>query len=583
MIKYPYMTLQFDDEKQNRQVAELHNKESEDLAQLLSQRYGVGYVKLQDTSINTNALRLIPQDEAEKAKIAAFNILNKKVAVAVISPSREDTQNALKDLESRGYNIELYITSDRGLEHAWKRYGDISFATETSVGTLDVASSSVEEFINKTKSIDDVRKMVAEIRDMKKSFRVSRIVEMVVAAGIATHSSDIHVEPEEDAVLLRFRVDGVLQEIEHFDFDTYKLLLSRIKLLSGMKLNIKDESQDGRFSVKIGTTEYEIRSSILPGNNGESIVMRILDPSSLVVSLKDLGFPQDLLTRLVKEVDRPNGMILNTGPTGSGKTTALYSFLNRKKAPGIKIITIEDPIEYHLDGVVQTQVDSNENYDFAAGLKSSLRQDPDVIMVGEIRDNETAGTAVQAALTGHLVFSTLHTNTAAGAFPRLADLGVDPKIMSSAINVVIAQRLVRRVCEHCRKEVQLEGHQLEIFNKIYADITDPTAPKFTGKVYEAVGCEKCNNTGYKGRVGIFEAVFMDKAVEKAIQSYASASEIKTAALPQGIMDMAQDGLVKVVNGITTFEEVGRVVDLEYWESAKQSNPETSESPGTDYD
>jgi type IV pilus assembly protein PilB len=572
------MSLQFDDDKQMRKVEELHKKESEDLAQLLAQRYGVSYVNLRETTIDTNALRLIPREEAEKAKVAAFKMLNKKIALAVISPRREDTQNIIKELDRRGYAIETYITSDSSLEHAWKRYDDISFATETSAGTLDVASASVEDFINKTNSLDDVRKMIAGLDDMKKSFRVSRIVEMVIASGIATGASDIHVEPEEEAVMLRFRIDGVLQEIERFNFDTYKLLLSRIKLLSGMKLNIRDESQDGRFSVGIGETDYEIRSSILPGNNGESIVMRILDPGSLTIPLKDLGFPQALLTKLLNEVDRPNGMILNTGPTGSGKTTALYAFLNRKKAPGIKIITIEDPIEYHLDGVVQTQVDKKEQYDFAAGLKSSLRQDPDVIMIGEIRDNDTAETAVQAALTGHLVFSTLHTNNAAGAFPRMTDLGADPKVMTSAINVVIAQRLVRRVCEHCRKEISLEGHDLETFNKIYNAIQDPMKPKFENKIYTANegGCEKCNHTGYKGRIGIYEAVFMDKAVEKAIQGYASANEIKAAALPQGIMDMAQDGLVKVVKGITTFDEVSRVVDLKYWENPAGDNNEDTD-------
>lgn len=562
------MPIEFDEEKQNARLKELHEKESEDIAKMLAERYDLTYLNLQETSINTNALRLIREEEARNAKVASFGVLNKKVALAVLSPRREETQNIIKDLERRGYITEMYVVSEKSLDHAWKRYADISFATETSAGTLNIASGSVEDFIEKAKTLDDARNLIVEVRDMKRSFRVSRIVEMVIAAGIGTKASDIHVEPEDERVLLRFRIDGVLVAVEHFDFDTYKLLLSRIKLLSGMKLNIKDESQDGRFSVKIGETEYEIRTSILPGNNGESIVMRILDPNSLTIPLKDLGFPNKLLSKLVKEVDRPNGMILNTGPTGSGKTTALYSFLNRKKAPGIKIITIEDPIEYHLPGVVQTQVDNQENYNFAAGLKSSLRQDPDVIMVGEIRDNETAETAVQAALTGHLVFSTLHTNNAAGAFPRMVDLGADPKVMTSAINVVVAQRLVRRVCEHCKEEVQLEGQDLKTFNKIYDSIRETDIPKFEGKVHRAKegGCEKCNGTGYKGRVGIFEAIFMDKEVEKTIQDYGSIKDIKKAAVPQDIMDMAQDGLVKVVEGITTFEEVGRVIDLQYWEN-----------------
>jgi type II secretory ATPase GspE/PulE/Tfp pilus assembly ATPase PilB-like protein len=565
------MVLKFDEDKQNQRLAELRQKESEDVAQLLASRYGVNYVDLRDASISTTALRLIREDDARQANVAAFNVLNKKVALAVLSPRQENTQIIIRELEKRGYVPEIHIVSERSLEYAWQRYQDISFATESSAGTLDIASTSVEDFIAQTKTLEDARKLIDEVQTMKKSFRISRIVEIVIAAGIATKASDIHVEPSDEEVALRFRIDGVLTEISKFDFDTYKLLNSRIKLLSGMKINIKDEAQNGRFTVKIGDTEYEIRSSMLPGNTGESIVMRILDPNSLTIPLKDLGIPDKLLNRLVKEVDRPNGMLLNTGPTGSGKTTALYAFLNRKRSPGIKIITIEDPIEYHLPGIVQTQVDSNQNYDFNSGLKNSLRQDPDVIMIGEIRDNETAETAVQAALTGHLVFSTLHTNDAAGAFPRLIDLGVDSKIISSALNVVIAQRLVRRVCPHCKKEAQLEGKDREIFDRIYGEIRDPDVPKFDGKVYEAVGCPECSNTGYKGRVGIFEAIFMDKKVEEAIQSYASAIDIKKAAQPQEIMDMAQDGLVKIVQGITTFEEVSRVVDLEYRESTKDAS------------
>ncbi|HRY30837.1 MAG TPA: GspE/PulE family protein [Candidatus Paceibacterota bacterium] len=553
------MVLKFDEEKQNSRVAELRQKESEDLAQYMASKYGIPYVNLSEITIDTNALRLIREDEARSAQVAGFQLFNKKLGLAVLSAQSEAVQKIVEDFNAQGYNVQLAICSPSSLEHAWTRYKDISFATATDAGTLDVASDFVEEFIKKVRSIDGARKLIEDVKQMKKSFRVSRIVEIVVAAAIASKSSDIHVEPEEESITVRFRIDGVLTKVTSLDFETYNLLLSRIKLLSGLKLNIKNQAQNGRFSVKIGEIEFEIRTSTLPGNNGESIVMRLLDPNSLSVPLTDLGIPQKLLGLLNKEIEKPNGLILNTGPTGSGKTTALYAFLSRIKNPGIKIITIEDPIEYHLTGVVQTQVDQHKNYDFASGLKNSLRQDPDVIMVGEIRDNDTAETAVQAALTGHLVLSTLHTNSAAGAFPRLTDLGVDPKITTSAVNVVIAQRLVRRICKHCGKKVKISSDKIERVKKCYDGIVDRDIPAWSEEVYEAQGCEKCNNTGYSGRIGIFEAIFMDKKVEAAVHSIASEDEIAETARPQGVMNMQEDGLVKILDGITTIDEVERVV------------------------
>lgn len=375
-------------------------------------------------------------------------------------------------------------------------------------------------------------------------------------------ASDIHIEPEDDFIQIRFRLDGVLIEVTKLDQETYHLLLSRIKLLSGMKLNIKETAQDGRFSIAIGEREIEIRSSTLPGNYGESVVMRLLDPASIQVKIQDLGVPDKLLKVFMEALAKPNGMILNTGPTGSGKTTTLYAFLRLKKTPEIKIITIEDPIEYHLDGIVQTQVDNEKGYDFATGLKKTLRQDPDVIMVGEIRDLETAETAVHAALTGHLVFSTLHTNNAAGTFTRLIDLGVNPKILTSAISMAIAQRLVRRLCDGCKEEKILEGENLILMKQVYESIKEKEVPwsdkTFTAKVG---GCEKCNQTGYKGRIGVFEAVLSDKKVEEALESNPSEREIKEAAEHQGIMDMAQDGVTKILKGYTDLEELRRVVDL----------------------
>ncbi|NCS98711.1 type II/IV secretion system protein [Candidatus Parcubacteria bacterium] len=573
------MPIKFDDEKQNQRLEELHAKEEEDLAQMLSGKYGIQYADLSNVSIDTDALRLIPEDEAREAKMAGFNLLNKKIAVAIQTPNNQKAHNHMKELQNRGYIVEPFIVSTASLERAWSRYEDISFATQSKSGTLDVASDEIEKMIGSLHSLEEVKKTIEDVMQMKKAFRISRIVEIIVAAGISADASDIHVEPEDESVRLRFRLDGVLSDVIGFDYETYNLLLSRVKLLSKLKLNIKNSAQDGRFSVKIGEKEIEIRTSILPGNNGESIVMRLLDPDSISVPITELGVPEKLLKILLEEIAKPTGMILNTGPTGSGKTTALYAFLNKRKSPSIKIITIEDPIEYHLNGIVQTQVDKKKGYDFASGLRSSLRQDPDIIMVGEIRDKETAETAIHAALTGHIVFSTLHTNNAAGAFTRLIDLGINPKIITSALSAAIAQRLVRRVCQHCKKEVEVEGKELETIKKIYSNITDPDKPEFTGKIYKAEGCEKCNGTGYRGRIGVFEAIMTSKEIENVVQNNPSEREIAKVAKSQGIMTMAQDGVVKIIKGITTLEEVVRVIDLdlELEQIDEEENPSQNET------
>jgi type IV pilus assembly protein PilB len=555
------MTQRFaDEELRDERLAELHRQEEEELAQILSEKYKVPYADLTRLTIDTDGLRIIPEEDARKAKMAIFDLIGKRVRVALLAPGREDTKSVIKDLESRGYIVEPFMVSTQSLERAWERYKEISFASNTKEGTLDISSADIEAFVNKVQRLEDVKALVEEIMQMKKSFRISRIVEIVMASAIALGASDVHVEPEETFIRLRFRLDGVLVEVSSFDVDTYNLLLSRIKLLSGMKLNIKETAQDGRFSVKIGEREIEIRSSTLPGNYGESVVMRLLDPASIQVKIQELGVPDKLMRIFLEMLARPNGMILNTGPTGSGKTTTLYAFMRLIKTPEIKIITIEDPIEYHLAGIVQTQVDGEKGYDFATGLKRSLRQDPDVIMVGEIRDLETAETAIHAALTGHLVFSTLHTNNAAGTFTRLIDLGLNAKILSSAISLAIAQRLVRRLCPHCRKETTLAGEDLELVRSVHESIKDPEVPMST-TVFVPGGCEKCNNSGYKGRVGVFEAIQADKQVEAALEMNPSEREIKEAASHQGILDMAQDGVIKILQGTTSLEELRRVVDL----------------------
>ena len=339
--------------------------------------------------------------------------------------------------------------------------------------------------------------------------------------------------------------------------------MSRIKLISNLKLNLTG-AQDGRFSIKVIDSEIEIRTSLLPGAYDSSVVLRVLNPKSISVPLVDLGINQKLLDTILHEVSKPNGMMLITGPTGSGKTTTLYALLKKVHTPEIKIITIENPIEYHLPGIVQTQTDEKKEYGFAEGLRSALRQDPDIIMVGEIRDNETAEIAINSALTGHLVFSTLHTNNAAGTFPRLIDLGVDSKVISSAINLAMAQRLVRKLCVECRKQIDLAGDEKKVIDDVINTIVDKSYLQGLdlAHVWQEVGCEKCNMTGFKGRIGIHEAIKMDDDIENIIRENASERAIKKVAEKQGLLNLRQDGILKVLSGLTTIDELRRIIDIE---------------------
>ncbi|MES2216097.1 MAG: GspE/PulE family protein [Patescibacteria group bacterium] len=555
------MTITFDEDKQNRKLTELHNKEEEDLVQILSGKYGLEYVNLTVTPVNTDALRLVHEDIARANKVAAFALINKRLKLAVRNPQDEKVATIVQELKTKGYEPELFITSTLGLEKAWKMYADLSFAYESKAGSLEISSDEITAIINEAKSLPTIISILETTLAGKKSYRVSRILETIVAGALAVNASDVHLEPEEAYIRLRYRLDGVLTEVVRFDIETYALLLSRIKLIAGMKLNVKKDSQDGRFSIRLPIGDIEVRVSILPGAYNESIVMRLLNPKSINVPLEDMGIHPKLLTLLNKEIERPDGMILTTGPTGSGKTTTLYAFLKKVHNPGVKIITIEDPIEYHLPGIVQTQV-NDKGYTFLEGLRAAVRQDPDIIMVGEIRDNETAEIALNSALTGHLVFSTLHTNDAAGTFPRLIELGANSGIIPSALRVAMAQRLLRRLCVDCKKETPLEGESQAFIETVLNEIEDKSLiPADRSKMWVAVGCEKCNKTGYKGRTGVYEAIVMNQKVEQAVQSGSTDREIWVAAQGQGLLTMKQDGVIKILTGITSLDELGRVISI----------------------
>ena len=551
---------QFNEHKQEERLEELRKREEEQLAEMLAGKYGVEYVDLTKKSIDTDALRLIPEKEAREAEVAAFHKLNKKIWIAARSPERDDTVRALQNVERLGFEVRRFIVSRASLDHAWDRYHDISFATETEAGLLTLSNETIQRMLAEIKTLADVKVEIQNLAGSKDTHRISRVLEVIMAGALALGASDVHLEPEETGVRMRYRLDGVLIEVTMFDGATYNLLSSRLKLLSGLKLNVKNAAQDGRFSIQVNEKEIEIRASVLPGAYAETIVMRILDPSTIALPMEKLGFDSYLMDIFNKEIAKPNGMILNTGPTGSGKTTTLYAFLRQVSNPEIKVVTIEDPIEYHLPGVVQTQV--SKDYTFASGLRSTLRQDPDIIMVGEIRDAEVASTAVNASLTGHLVFSTLHTNDAAGTFPRLIDMGMHADILGAALTVSMAQRLVRKLCEHCRVETPLSPEDAHTMELLLAHIPHPEGvPAKRDTSWVAKGCDKCGGIGYKGRVGVVEVILMDKAVEAVIRTTTSEREIWRAAKPQQIRRMAQDGAVKVLQGVTSLDELGRVVDL----------------------
>ncbi len=563
------MTIHFNEDKQNQRLRMLLIDEEEKATQIMAEGLGIPYIDLTRIPINTDGLRLIPEAEARANHVAIFEIVGKKVSLAVKSPASPETEATIKTLTDRGYESLLYMASAQSLNKAWDRYKDLSFASETEAGSLDISNEEIEALLEKAKKLEDVAVLIKDALTIKQSHKVSHVLAIVMAGGLSTKASDIHIEPEAEFARLRYRLDGVLVEAIQFDLETYKLILSRIKLLSGLKLNVKASAQDGRFTVKIYMNDIEIRTSTIPGNYGESIVMRILNPKTISTGLEELGIPPKLLELFKMEISRPNGLILTTGPTGSGKTTTLYAFLRYTQSPEFKVITIEDPIEYHLAGIVQTQVNEGKGYTFESGLRAAMRQDPDIIMVGEIRDAETANTAIQAALTGHMVFSTLHTNNAAGTFTRLIDLGADPKVLTSAIRLSIAQRLVRRLCKECARKITMPKDRLPLVNEVIKSIKQwmpdvPEAKEFLtppAEVWSAVGCEACNKTGYRGRIGVYEAIISDKEIERTVRENPSEREIREASRPQGILNMKQSGVLEVLRGITTFEEIERVIDI----------------------
>ena len=560
-------------------LAKLHREGEERAAERLAQKLGYAYADLSKTPISLEAVKILPEDEARDGKAAVIQITASKLALAVADPELPATKKIIAELAQKKYEVKVVVASLSGLAAAWRFYRFVKPESEVITGKVMIPKERLAELRARLTDMDAIHKEFAGL-DFAKTSPVT-IIEIVFAGALVLRASDIHAEAGEKKGKIRFRIDGVLHDIfDDLPPALYRNFISRIKLLSGMKINIYDEAQDGRFTIALLDKEVEMRVSVIPAEFDETVVMRILDPQATMVGLPDLGLREDNLVIVNKAIARPNGLILNTGPTGSGKTTTLYAFLRTMNNPEIKIITLEDPIEYRIDGVEQTQVDEDAGYTFGNGLRAIVRQDPDIILVGEIRDLETADIALEASLTGHLVLSTLHANDAVGAVPRLINLGAKAVTIGPALTLVIAQRLVRVLCPHCKKAVVLSDDMKAKIAALLARLPakvdktkyQPGAGAAVGgsggsagyTVCEPVGCDQCNGIGYKGRIGIFEFLEGGPELEAAILKEASEIVLREIAKHQEMVTMQEDGILKALLGQTSLKEVEEATGEMKW-------------------
>ena len=524
----------------------------EEHTSLLAQEHGLRYIDLSVFPVDSEVLLLLPRTDAEKYGAVLFNREGTKLRIALIRPDNVEAMKFLTDFAvSQSLEAEFFLVSESSLKHAWREYDQKPLIESLDFMHVSLKGADLEKF----------EADFGELLDMKhdaSKIPTSRILEIIIAGAYKLRSSDIHFEPFDDSVRLRYRIDGILQEVGQLPKSIYQLALSRVKMISKMKLNIRDRSQDGHFYSEIGDKRVDIRVNSIPGNHGESVNMRLLTGDEAFVPVEQLGLRGRAYDEVKRQVEKPFGMILNTGPTGSGKTTTLYSLLNSVNDKSLKIITIEDPIEYVLPGIVQTEVSKDKEYTFAQGLRAIVRQDPDIILVGEIRDEETADIAINAALTGHLVFSTLHTNSAAASIARLLELGSKPSSIATGVTIFIAQRLVRILCPKCKESYVPAKKTVAAIKKILAFVSPKAGVKIPDDIpflYKPVGCQECNLAGYRGRKGIFEVFPVNDRMAALITDRAMENEIRAAAIEDGMLTMSQDGILKVIEGITTLDEV----------------------------
>ncbi len=516
-----------------------------------AQFFNVPFVNLKDQIIRKDILMNIPEPIATTHKIISFDSDEKNLKIATLDPKDLETFEFIK--KKTGRNIEIYLTTPENIEEILKQYHK-SLKAEFDTLAKDKAERADGENLKK----------------LAEDLPIIRIVDTLLEYAVFEDASDIHIEPEEKNILVRYRIDGILRNVMTLPKSVQSGIIARIKILANLKVDEHRLPQDGRIKIKTKEHKVSFRVSIIPTYDGEKIVMRLLKESAQILSLEQLGLQPSGLKIVKRNISKPHGMTLVCGPTGSGKTTTLYTILNILNTPEVNISTIEDPIEYRMSRINQSQVNTKIGFTFALGLRAFLRQDPDIIMVGEIRDQETAEIAVHAAMTGHLVLSTLHTNDAITALPRLQEMGIASFLISSTVNLIIAQRLVRKICTNCIQSYNLEKQTIEELKK-YLDIQNIMETMEREKIildakkglesllfYKGKGCKQCDYTGYKGRIGMYETLEITEEMSELILKKADKSKIKTHAKKQGMLTIVEDGFIKAKNGITTIEEDLRV-------------------------
>lgn len=509
---------------------------SEDIARISAQYYGVPYMDLSDYVIDSSLVKLIPEDLARKYKVVPLFRIGSSLTVAMLNPHDVLVLDAIRDL-SQMTTVEPVVSTLAGIQKILDSYYGV-------VGSVDEIINSIDK--DKFSLGDD-----KNVLDGHDQAPIIKLVNLIVMQAAKKRASDIHIEPEETKVRVRYRVDGILYEEHSFEKNFHRAIVSRIKVLANLDIAETRKPQDGRIKLRLEDKSLDIRVSTFPTVHGENVVLRLLYKSAVMLGLKELGFRERELEKFNRLIYHPYGIVLVTGPTGSGKSTTLYAALTTLNSMEKNIITVEDPVEYELPLIRQTQVNERAGLTFASGLRAILRQDPDIIMVGEIRDKETAEIAIRAALTGHLVFSTLHTNDAVSALTRLIDMGVEPFLISTTVIGVLAQRLVRVNCPKCKEEYQPSAEllkQVEGFTQ-------------TSHFYRGKGCSHCNQTGFMGRIGIFELLVVDDDIRKMVNLQMSVDEIREFAKKQGMALLSVDGMNKVKEGITTLEELLKITTI----------------------
>jgi len=512
----------------------------------LADEIGEKYVNLNDITIDPTIVVLIPEEMARRHQLLAIDKDEKKLTVAMANPLDVFAHDELKI--RLGYDIETVLSYGEDIDKALDEVFGVTDEWDQVIGKIENMQVTV---------LKEEEREKADISAITESEEapVIALVNLVILRAVKEKASDIHIEPfGEDTLKVRYRIDGILHDVMSLPRNLQLAVISRIKIMSDLDIAEKRLPQDGRIQVDVGGRKINIRVSVLPAVTGESAVLRILDPSSILLELDSLGFSPDILPNYLSLIKKPNGIILVTGPTGSGKSTTLYTTLNLLNSTEKKIMTIEDPVEYRLKGISQVQAKPKIGLTFAVGLRSFLRQDPDIMLVGEIRDKETAEIAVQAALTGHIVLSTLHTNDAPSSVIRLIDMGIEPFLISSSVIGVIAQRLVRKICPKCKKEIKITPDIKKILDEYQISSNEIT-------LYKGEGCPYCKNTGYKGRIAIFELMVMTENIRDLISKNVTTGKLREAAISEGMCQLREDGIKKVCEGLTTIDEVLRVASI----------------------